>query len=84
MVIRSFLHIALACMMIFITKKSSLIARDLNKIGLIEPALSYENNGIAQKNKKLENLVSGFMGKTEVAITNYHLHQISFPICKIF
>jgi hypothetical protein len=55
-------------------KKSSLIARNLNKIGLMEAALSYENNGIAQKHKKLENMVLGFVGKVEVAITNYHLH----------
>lgn len=40
----------------------------------MEPVLSYENNGIVQKYKDLENMVSGFTGKVEVTITNYHLH----------
>lgn len=34
-------------------KKISLITRNLNKIGLMEPVLSYEHTGIAQKHKKL-------------------------------
>ena len=40
----------------------------------MEPVLSYENNGIAQKYKDLENMVSGSTGKEDVAIANYHLH----------
>jgi hypothetical protein len=40
----------------------------------METVLSFENNGIGQKHKNLENKVLGFTGKAEVATTNYYLN----------